>query len=48
MTNETLSELLNMTEEKGFVDDDKVYQEVAKKILKNITVIFLQKLLLRM
>ncbi len=43
MTNETLSELLNMTEEKGFVDDDKVYQEVAKKILKKYNCNFSSK-----
>lgn len=43
MTNETLSELLNMTEDKGFVDDDKVYQEVAKKILKKYNCNFSSK-----
>ena len=43
MTNETLSELLNMTEEKGFVDDDKVYQNVAKKILKKYNCNFSSK-----
>lgn len=43
MTNETLSELLNMTEEKGFVDDDKVYNEVAKKILKKYNCNFSSK-----
>lgn len=43
MTNETLSKLLNMTEEKGFVDDDKVYQEVAKKILKKYNCNFSSK-----
>lgn len=43
MTNETLSELLNMTEEKGFVDDDKVYQNVAKKILKKYNCNFFSK-----
>ena len=43
MTNETLSELLNMAEEKGFVDDDKVYQEVAKKILKKYNCNFSSK-----
>lgn len=43
MTNETLSELLNMTEEKGFVDDDKIYQEVAKKILKKYNCNFSSK-----
>lgn len=43
MTNETLSELLNMKEEKGFVDDDKVYQEVAKKILKKYNCNFSSK-----
>lgn len=43
MTNETLSELLNMTEEKGFVDDDKIYQKVAKKILKKYNCNFSSK-----
>lgn len=43
MTNETLSELLNMTEDKGFVDDDKVYQEVAKKILRKYNCNFSSK-----